>query len=216
MKSHCNMCGGVREHTVLKEHEEDGREEIDEHFSLHWGTKAWMLKCAGCGSLSFRTDNWNSESTDEQGRPIETTKYYPPRFFRQQPIWLKNSFLSDCPSEVTQLLDEAYICMQNSCKRAAAMAIRAVLERIMIERVDDQGTFAKNLDAFQAQGYLAAKQREIIEPVLEAGHASIHRGFTPSDQDLVLLFDATETLVEFVYIHKRGAVALKKRIPKRK
>lgn len=216
MKAHCNECGGEREHVSLFEHAESGTGELDEGRNYHWNTRAWMMRCAGCGSLAFKTENWNSEITDDNDIPIKNLKYYPPLIFRQRPSWLKFSLFTGCPPEIDQLINEAYVCMQNSCKRAAAMSIRAALEQIMIHKIGDQGSFTKNLHAFQAQGYIAAKQREIIEPVLEAGHASIHRGYMPSNKDLLLLFDVTETLVEFVFIHGRGAAELKKRIPARK
>ena len=75
-------------------------------------------------------------------------------------------FEKSCPKPVRSLVDEVYICLQSECHRAVAMTVRAILEAVMIHRVGDRGGFSAN-------------QRNTIEPVLEAGHAAIHRNFEP-------------------------------------
>ncbi len=86
----------------------------------------------------------------------------------------------------------------------------------MISTVADQGSFKANLDAFQKRGFLADKQREIIEPILEAGHATIHHQYSPSTDDVNTVVDIAECLFETTFIHADKAKTLRKRIPKRK
>ncbi len=95
------------------------------------------------------------------------------------------------------------------------MGARALLEHVMVSKVGDQGTFVKNLDKFQAEGFLSQRQREIIEPILEAGHAAIHRGFDPSEEDVATVIEVTESLVETTYVHTEKASKLKTRVPGR-
>ena len=53
--------------------------------------------------------------------------------------------------------------------------------------------------------------------MLEAGHASIHRAFTPKKSDIVTLVDILEGhVLEVVYVQMPKAAELKKRIPKKK
>src|SRR5262249_14461936 len=120
-----------------------------------------------------------------------------------------------CPGEIYPLLTELYVCLQNECPTAAAMVVRAILERTMISAIGDQGSFSANLKKFASDGYVAAKQLQVIEPVLEAGHASIHRAFEPSQEDLVTIVDIMEAILQTVFVHPSQAAALKQRIPQR-
>lgn len=217
MKSHCNKCGGPREHNILHEKETSGVEEIDENFSIHWGETYRLLQCAGCEAMSMREDSWNSENTDEAGKPIDTVKFLPPRIFRPKPKWMEEiEYVFECPDLIQSLLNETYICLQNDCRSTAAMSVRAILEGIMIDKIGDQGSFVANINEFEKQGYISKKQREIIEPVLEVGHASIHRGFIPKADQLITLVDVVESIVLVIYVQPAKAAALKKKIPPKK
>ena len=114
------------------------------------------------------------------------------------------------------LWGEIYTALHGDCLSLAAMGIRALLEGIMIDRVGDQGSFKNNLKELERQGYLASHQRDILEATLEIGHASIHRGYVPTRDDLTLALDITETMFEMIYIHKEQAAELRRRIPPRK
>ena len=217
MKSHCNKCGGQTEHKILHEHKAGGEEELAEDFSIHWGETYRLLQCAGCETITMREDSWNSEDTDNEGRPITTTKFLPPRIFRPKPKWMEEGeYFFECPGQIQSLLNETYICLQNDCRSSTAMCVRAILEGVMIDKIGDQGNFTANINKFETQGYISKKQREIIEPVLEAGHASIHRGFVPKADQLITLVDIVESIVLVVYVQTAKAAALKKKIPPKK
>jgi hypothetical protein len=214
MKSHCNKCGGPREHKILHEHKASGTEEISEDFSFYWNETYRLLQCAGCETISMREDASNSENTDEEGRPLITTKFLPPRIFRPKPKWMEEmEYVSECPEQIQSLLNETYICLQNDCCSTAAMCVRAILEGVMIDKIGDQRNFTANINEFEKQGYISKRQQEIIEPVLEAGHASIHRGFVPKADQIITLVDVVESIVLVVYVQPTKAAALKKKIP---
>lgn len=217
MKSHCNQCGGSREHKILHEHEEDRSEEIDEYFTFHWGETYRLLQCAGCETISMREDSWNSENTDHEGRPIETTKFLPPRIFRPKPKWMdEKEYISGCPEQIQSLLNETYICLQNDCRSSAAMCVRAVFEAMMIEKIRDHGAFIKNLDEFENQNFITKTQRKIIWPVLDAGHATNHRGYIPKVEAVITLVDVVENIVSAVYVYAGKVANLEKEIPPKK
>ena len=98
----------------------------------------------------------------------------------------------------------------------AAMGVRALIEYVMIEHCGDQGSFARNLTTFEAQGYLSKIQREHIGVVLDAGHAAIHRGFTPNAEDLATLLDIAEAMLQVVYLHPESIQHLKTRVPRKR
>jgi hypothetical protein len=95
------------------------------------------------------------------------------------------------------------------------MGIRALLEQVMIEKVGDLGSFVKILDAFQTQGYVGLVQRETLENILEAGHATMHRFFMPREEDLGILLDVTEVVLQGVFIHLPASANVADRLPPR-
>lgn len=218
IKAHCNKCLGERNHYVLHEEDQRWAEEIEPGLFISGDDNFMMIKCCGCDSIKLRHSSWFSESIDEYGRPYVDVTYYPPATSRPEPSWLKdlrNPLASDEQQYIVQLLHEIYAALHNDSRRLATMGARALLEHIMVAKVGDHGTFVKNLDEFQAQGYLSAKQREIIEPILDAGHAAIHRGFHPGTEDVNTVIEITESLVETTYVHSEKASKLKGRVPER-
>jgi len=115
-----------------------------------------------------------------------------------------------------ELIHELYICIQNDCRRSAAMAVRALLEQVMIDKVGDQGTFTANIREFQAKGFISAQQQNFLETVIEAGHATMHRAFKPSKEELIALVNIAESVIESAYVNEYRAEHLKKNIPPKK
>jgi hypothetical protein len=96
------------------------------------------------------------------------------------------------------------------------MGIRALLEQMMITRVGDHGTFLKNLDAFQAGGWVSLVQRDAIFIVLDAGHAVTHRLFQPSTDDLNTALDIIDGVFAAIYVNQRQVERLAERTPSRR
>ncbi|WP_377828808.1 DUF4145 domain-containing protein [Bradyrhizobium lupini] len=96
------------------------------------------------------------------------------------------------------------------------MRVRALLEQVMIEKVGDHGTFSKNLDAFLTQGYVGLVQCETLGNILEAGHAAMHRLFSPTAEDIDVLLDVTEVVLQAVYLHLPSSTNIADRVPPRK
>jgi hypothetical protein len=138
MKSHCNKCGGEREHKVLHEHKINGEEEVDNEFVITWGDTYSLLQCAGCENISMREDSWFSENTDERGKPNIISKFLPARIFRPKPKWMdEHEYIWGCPDQIQSLINETYICLQNDCHSSAAMCVRAIFEAVMIDKIGD-------------------------------------------------------------------------------
>ncbi|MBV9554775.1 MAG: DUF4145 domain-containing protein [Alphaproteobacteria bacterium] len=110
---------------------------------------------------------------------------------------------------------EIYTAVENGLSTLAAMGIRTVLEMTMIDKVGDQGNFKKNLDAFHKAGYLSVRQYQIVDNILEAGHAAAHRGWTPSVEDIQTLLGITESTIESSHLHEDLARKLAAKTPVR-
>jgi len=155
-------------------------------------------------------------SSSPEFEPETLYYYYPPLIFRPPPRWLLqlDPFL---PGErtVQELLEEVYVALQNDLRRLATMGIRAILEHVMIDKVGDHGTFGSNLNAFEEKGFVSKSQRAILESVLEAGHATIHRAFSPSPGELVALIDITENVIESIYLNELRVAKVAGKVPPR-
>lgn len=205
-KAHCNNCGGDRNHEVLYT---EKKEWSDDQYGVSGSNKYETLKCLGCENIKLRHTSWFSEDDGYK------TTYFPPAIFRQRPSWLKNLWL-ELPIEndfVEPLLHEIYVAVQNNLPRLAAMGVRALIENVMISTSGDHGNFSKNILEFEKSGFVSRIQRERIEAILEAGHATMHRAFKPSNEDIVTLVDIAEHIIETVYLHESKVQELKKRVP---
>ena len=176
------------------------------------GEDLWqMLKCSGCDSVKLRNTSWDTES---KGKRVV---YFPPATFRRQPRWMLMLWLELTPDEVfvEELLQEIYVAFYQGLTRLATMGIRSLIEKIMISKTGDHGTFLKNINEFERLGYVSNIQRTRLEAILEAGHAAIHRTYSPTTEDVHTLLDITEHVVEAVYVHGDKVAELKKNIPQR-
>ncbi len=212
--AHCNECGGERNHNIL--HVEKISHDDEDHG--FWSVQEYeMLKCCGCGSVKMRYREYCSEDYDVDGQLNPRIFYYPPAAFRAEPKWLIDLWLETGFEEgnIYDLFKEIYVALHNDQRTIAAMGIRALLEKIMIDKVKDQGNFSNNLLAFEKAGYVSTLQRERLATILEAGHAAIHRSYKPAAEDLITLVDITESIVESIYIHGRKVEQLKRAIPPR-
>jgi hypothetical protein len=216
-RAHCNRCLGERSHDVLHREEQTWEEPLDEdgHHSIWGGDRYELLKCRGCAHIALRHSTWFSEDTDDRGQPFVKVAYHPPAVSRQAPDWLDDLVDEEGPA-IAAMLREIYAALQSNLRRVATMGIRALLEHIMIARVGDRGSFGTNLAAFRDAGLVSTHQSLMLERLLEAGHAAMHRMYNPSSRDLTAIVDITEVLVEAVYIHPSRLDEVSSRIPARR
>lgn len=216
VRAHCNKCLGEKNHRVLFTDSNEWSEEINHGCEIHGSEVYEMLKCCGCDSIVLRHKSYFSEDYDDEGRPISRIYYYPPTFSRRKPSWYFEIIAFDCPfSSIKELLDEVYVAIQNGSLHLATMGIRAIIEKMMIDKVNDHGTFKANLDEMQNQGYVSLRQRETLEVILDAGHATTHRDYCPTSKDLTKILDICESIIETLYVHDIQAKSLKEKIPPR-
>jgi hypothetical protein len=219
---HCNTCGGHRNHTLLTEHVREWKEEViyeeeGELCGTYIGRKDVyiLLRCCGCDSVSLKHESF-SEAEEHP-----TIKTYPPRQFRQMPAWVQEiedfvRWKGDANfAFIPRLLKEIYGSLYSEHRAVSAMGIRALLELIMIEKIGDRGSFRKNVEAFQNEGFISHLQRTLLDPTLEFGHASMHRNYAPKMTELIAALDITESLIHSLYILPDKAKSLSDAVPKR-
>lgn len=210
IKAHCNSCGPWITHRVLKKVE---TREDDEEAGWVAGNTYQLIQCGGCERIHLKHDSWNNQEVVDDGRPQEKVVYYPPATARREPSWLNDwmgPFFMGPQEWIGELLREIYSALHNDSRTLAAMGIRALLEQIMIEQVEDQGTIGKNVAAFIAAGHIAPKSEQIFrDHLIESGHAAMHRRYKPERDDLMTLLDITEGLIASIYVHPDRANRMK-------
>jgi hypothetical protein len=216
-KSYCNECIAERNHSLLHSEIDTGSEGDG---AYRWEVRNEMMKCLGCDTISLRRTITDNVDIDEFSRPVPSITFFPPAALRRKPEWVseltRRHLFGPGENIIVDLINEIYICVQNDCRRAACMAIRALLEHVMIDKVGDNGSFAKNIAEFQTKGLISTTQKQFLETVIQAGHASMHRAYKPSKREIVALVNITESVIESSYMNEHRASELKKVIPAKK
>jgi hypothetical protein len=210
---YCNVCAGERDHEVLFSVERRWDEEPDDETSYGYleVEQCLVAACCGCKHRTFLTRWWNG--------PEKAITQYPPKTVRRKPHWSVNLFFSNIadPTKI-ELLDEIYAALGAECLRLAVMGIRALLEHIMIEQVGDEGGFDEKLNAFEKKGCISTVQRAALAPIIQAGHASMHRAYKPPLDDVMFCLDVVENVIASIYVHPNRSIQMKvpQRPPRRK
>jgi hypothetical protein len=208
-KAHCNVCGGERNHDIL--HSEPTRWDDDAQ-GICGGDTYETLKCCGCEAVKLLHVSWFSEDDEP------SITYFPPAVFRRHPKWFVDLIDKVPPDNdfVVILLNEVYVALHNDLTSLATMGVRALLEKVMISQSGDLGSFAAHVRKFEELGHLSKKQRERLDAILDAGHAAMHRLYSPKSNDVITLLDIAENIIESVFLHDSQIEKLKLNVPAKK
>ena len=70
----------------------------------------------------------------------------------------------------------------------------------MIDKVGDNKSFNKNLQKFKEAGHISGDQEMTLSAVLEAGHASIHRAYSPNFHEVSTAVSILGNVIDSIYI----------------
>ena len=211
-KSHCNTCGGSKNHLVVNRIEQPWSDDLPNGYPLYGARNYTIYQCAGCDEVTMKMETWHSEHTDVDNTPIIERQFFPPRIYRAKPDWL---WIIDPDWHISKLSNEVYAAIQNGSYALASMGLRALIEAIMIDKVGDSGSFQKNLTAFEQNGFVSKLQVAALSSALELGHASIHRGHVPNAHQVGSAMDIVDNLINQLYVIPYSAEHLSKEVPKR-
>jgi len=200
----CSSCLRETEHTVLHSVDRSSK-------GTHWHFT--LLECAGCKHLVLR------ETLSFGDRENDVLRYFPSPASRKVPDWvfdLSVGFIGGLSAaSLGELFLEIYQAVSGGQLRLAIMGIRALIEQVMIHKTGDNGSFAKNLEAFQQAGYISLVQRDALNDILDVGHATIHRAFEPKAKEIEIALDITEGIIAAVFVHTDAAKKVSERVPGR-
>jgi len=118
------------------------------------------------------------------------------------------------PDKIRPILNEISTAFEHQLFALAVMGLRTVIDLVGNDVAEDK-PFKKKLSELVSRGYLTASQRDNLESVLNAGHATIHRGFIPTHEDAEMAAEIVYHLLVSVY-GEQHKEKLDQSIPKRK
>lgn len=209
-KAHCGMCGGERNCEIRGRWGQSGG---DQHFQ--WHTDWYILECRGCEHVFVQTASTNSEDIDhyyneagewDQIHP-ETTAYWPALGARKRPDWFGPSG-AEVPNlgSLDAALSELYGALDADLSFLSGIGIRTCFDVASeLLGADPRLNFNQKLDALVQGGHIGAVDRGRLAALVDAGSASAHRGWKPSNSDLNTMMDVLEHFIAqaFVEPHRR-------------
>lgn len=199
---HCNQCRGTTIHQILRVTEDSGS---DDARGFWWSTMFEMLQCCGCQEVVLRRTFSFSENDEKEIR------YFPPPVSRQSPPWQY-----DLPGNIRLLLEEIYRSLDANNRRLPMMGARTLVDMLIIEKVDDIGSFKEKLKGLEKAGYISSKGRDVLYAALDVGNAAAHRGHAATASEVEAVMDIVENMLQGVYIFPETSKNLKKTTPPRK
>jgi hypothetical protein len=220
LMSFCRQCGGERYHSVFARKTRTWQDDnVD-------GRDTWsIVECRGCQAVTFVHAHWMSEELEmtENGPALVIHRsLYPPAPTRKMPEWSTDILLNI--GWVSELLNGIYAATGMQHYALAAMGLRSIVDFVVTAQAgDDNIGFLKKLNRLRDKRMITQTQVDVLYAAFDAGSATAHRGFSPTQEDVYTLLGITESLIEQVYINparqKRqaeAAAALEARTPKRR
>ena len=206
-KAECSKCGGTRNCDIRGEHT-DGYS--DKH---SWGQTVWyILECRGCENVFVETVATNSEdysfdyaydgSDDAIMIMDETVRYWPSLSQRKKPEWMsENGIDAQNVDALDAALIELYGALDTDLRMLAAIGIRTAYD-IASELLGIEPTlgFAEKLDALVEGNHIGPLDKDRLETMVDAGSASVHRGWRPEPADLKTMMDVLEHFIHEAFV----------------
>lgn len=128
-----------------------------------------------------------------------------------------STWQSHLPPDLRDLMLEMQGAHNNGYRRLTAMGIRAAIDMWCDDVVKrDVGSFDRKLDLLTKAQAITETQKIHLKAVVEVGHASAHRGHSPSLEDVQDCFDLLERSLKAHYCDPTTAKRLNEVTPRRK
>ena len=201
LKTHCNSCGRVTNHALIKEDQERGD---DEESGFWYINTAQMLKCRGCDEVVLRRIYHFSENDESE------VEYFPGPISRRFPHWRY-----ELPVESRLMMEEVYKALQADSNRLAMMGTRTLIDIVIRHKVGEHDHFNEGLKALRKKGFVSPQNIQFLTAALDAGSAAAHRGYVGNTEEVNAVMDIVENLLQSVYVLEDLAEQLEESTPPR-
>ena len=216
-KFFCNICKGNTNHFIRGEHSSiDHNDRDGTSFTQH----SLIVECCGCENLALVKKTHFSEHIGYYQDPVSgkeimeelwDVSIYPPVTYRVTPTWFE-----DLPDPtLRKIAREIYKSLETESHYLATFGSRTLIDRLIVLTVGDKGSFVKGLNALQDEEKISQHERDILEPVILAGHAAAHQGWEPSKEQLKFILDTVEGLIFRLLVLPSLAEQLEEVVPSR-
>ncbi|MER8479054.1 DUF4145 domain-containing protein [Mesorhizobium sp. M1163] len=205
LKAECSNCGGERNCEVRGYHDQRGGNEI-----YDWQKKWYILECRGCEHVFAQTSSTNSEDYDHIEAP--NGEYYaeynvvnetwPAQLKRKRPDWISDAglYVEGADALGSSLL-ELYGALDSDLNTLAAIGMRTSFDvAASLLKVDPNLSFQDKLKALVEGNHIRPVDRERLSTLVDAGSASVHRGWKPSADDLNTMMDVLEQFIKDAFV----------------
>lgn len=196
-KSYCNSCGHDTWHQISS-HVEQMRE--DTLFGVEQNWEAEVLQCCGCDLFSFRLVTHPFSFQDEGDKP--DISFYPEREHNKR----KRKYFARMPSSVRTLYHETVTAHDAKLVLLSAVGLRALLEAIIIDRVDStkfEHSLESKINALA--DVLEPKVLQTLHDFRMVGNQAVHAQIEPDHLDIHRALYVVESLMEYFYGLADGA-----------
>lgn len=114
---------------------------------------------------------------------------------RRKPDWF-----AKLPTSQKPLMEEIYAGLSQGLSALPCMGVRAVIDVLCVEVLGSDDSFREKTKKLFAAGHILQADKTALDAVIEAGHASAHRGHFPNQDDLTVILDIAEQLLYRHYI----------------
>lgn len=167
-----------------------------------WGAESHQIvRCLGCGTLSFRVTSMNSEDTDydeEEGGIVHfvTESLFPIRSIGRS--GLKDAAL--LPVNIQRIYEETISAMNNSQPVLAGIGIRAIVETVCKNKKSNGNNLSEKIDGLASLGLLTSDSVAILHKIRSLGNDAAHEVKPHKPEQLALAMDVCEHLLLGVYL----------------
>lgn len=190
VKIQCRVCKHQTNHDILCV--DSYGKEYDGHYDR---TENRMLKCLGCGCVSF-----HRKLTSSDPRLHEEVQIYPNPEGRE-PI---NEYWH-LPSQLKNIYLETLLALDNRQPILTGIGVRAVIEAVCEERSASGNTLEDKIDDLVFQKVLTPEGADFLHKLRIIGSKSAHEVEPHSSIELCLALDVIDHVLMDVYLLPRKA-----------
>lgn len=195
MKVRCLHCKNETSHESIAKHATSG--EISDGFQ--WWTDYEILKCRGCGTVSFLQRSWDESDYFGGNEHTVNDVLYPSRTTGRQAIF--DDFVNpEIPESVLKIYLEVIAALNNSLPLLAAIGLRAIIEAICQEQKCVGKDLEQRINDLATKGVLAKQQAHILHSHRFLGNIAAHEIVAPESLELLAAFDIAETMLKTIYV----------------
>jgi len=201
----CNKCQKSINHQVLMDYCESGKEIIDSEpdilhgridYTAHFSNDYQIIKCFGCNTISYRSDNYFSEYQDNfnggTGNGTWEERYPLPIRRIEKDYKCLSSFLK-------QIYKETIFTYNNKVFILCAAGIRAILEGICKDKDIIEGKLNEKIKKMREQNFIIPLHEDVLHKLRFLGNEALHDLQTPAEEEIVSALDIIEHIIESLY-----------------